>query len=172
MEVTYLSENCIKIRSKLANFVINPTEAIPKIEADAAISFLGDNIDVSRISQFSAVISGPGEYEIKGVKISSTKYPQGLVYKLSIDKMDVTVAKASALFNADNVVGAHVLIIEADRLPSDKTITAIQPNVVVLYGDKAKEAAKILKEGAGESISKFAVTLEKLPQEMEVITLG
>ncbi len=172
MEITYLGESSIKIRSKLATFVINPNASIAMTEADAIISFSNDDIDTSKVSQFRTIISGPGEYEVKGVKITSAKSGEGIVYKLSMDKLEVTLGKASAISAADNVVGAHVVIIETDGLPSDKAITSMQPNVVVLYGGKAKEAAKAIKEGAGESINKFVTTFEKLPQEMEVVTLG
>ncbi len=172
MEIALLSEASIKIRSKLASFIVDPTVAIGKTEADAVMCLEDDKVDTSQISEFRVVISGPGEYEVKGVKISSVKSGEGIVYKLSVDRMEVALAKASTLSKIESATPAHVVIINADEIPSDKTITAMQPSVVVLYGEKAVEAAKNLKEQAAAPVSKFAVTFEKLPQEMEVIVLG
>lgn len=171
MEVALLSKGSVKIRSKLATFIVDPDNTLAKTEADAVISLDGDG-DVSKISEFRAIISGPGEYEIKGVKISADKNEQGIFYKLSIDKLDVLLTKASTLSKIENALSSHVVVIHADDVPSDKVVTAMQPSVVVLYGEKAAGAARILKEGAGVPVNKFAVTFEKLPQEMEVVTLG
>ncbi|MEX2013038.1 MAG: hypothetical protein WD967_01400, partial [Candidatus Levyibacteriota bacterium] len=163
MEVALLEGNSLKIRSKFATFIINPNASIAKTEGDAVITFGIDNPDTSRVSEFRTIISGPGEYEVKGIKITSAKSPEGAVYKLSLDKLDVVLGKASAISASENVAAAHIVIIETDMLPSDKVITSMQPSVVILYGEKSKEAAKAIKEGAGEGIGKFAVTFEKLP---------
>ncbi|MBI2195562.1 MAG: hypothetical protein HYU48_00775 [Candidatus Levybacteria bacterium] len=170
MEVLYLGNGSIRIRSKLANFVVNPRASLAKTEADAIISFEED-VDTSKITEFRLIIAGPGEYEIKGVKISGTKSDAGIVYRLSLDKMDIVLSKASAISKGENI-SSHIVVVDADEVPSDKILTAMEPNVVILYGEKAKEGAKTIKEGSAEPVNKYAVTFEKLPQEMEVITLG
>lgn len=171
MEIAYLGGNCVKIRSKLANFIIDPTENISKTEADAIISLSGNEPNISKVSQFRLVVSGPGEYEIKGVKISGTKSDAGIIYRLTLDKIGVVLGKASVVSKSESV-SAHVVVLDADEVPSDKAITTMQPNVVVMYGEKAEEAANTLKEGGVGSINRFAVVYEKLPQEMEVVVLG
>ncbi|MEX2007338.1 MAG: hypothetical protein WD992_01055 [Candidatus Levyibacteriota bacterium] len=171
MEIAYLGNNCVKIRSKLANFIIDPTENISKTEADAIISLNGNESNISKVSQFRLIVSGPGEYEIKGVKISGTKSDAGIIYRLTLDKLGVILGKASLVSKSENV-SANVVVLDADEVPSDKVITAMQPNVVVMYGEKAKEAAKTLKDGGVESVNRFVVAYEKLPQEMEVVVLG
>lgn len=172
MEVALLGEGSIKIRSKLANFVVNPNALVAKTEADAIILFNNEDVDTSKVADFRAIISGPGEYEIKGVKITSIKHRDGIVYRLVMDKMDVVLGRASDISKTENIIAAHVVVIEADELPADKAITSMQPSIVIFYGEKAEEAAMAIKEGAGENVSKFVVTFEKLPQEMEVVTLG
>lgn len=173
MEITQLFPESIKIRSKTASFVTDPSANISKTEADAILCLGSDmDIDTSKIGEFRVIISGPGEYEVKGVKISSNKAGIGTFYRLSLDKMDVSLTSASSLSKIENAMQSHVVIINADALPSDKTITAMQPNVVVLYGKMAVEAGKSLKESTAPAVNKFAVTFEKLPAEMEVIVLG
>lgn len=173
MEITLLSPGSIKIRSKIASFVVNPKSDILKTEADAVIGLEdGVDIDTSNVSEFRVEISGPGEYEIKGVKLSGVVAAEAVLYKLSLDRMDVLLAKATSLSKAESVTPAHVVIIDADDIPSDKAITTMQPSVVVLYGAKAVEAAKTIKETAAAPVNKYVVTFEKLPQEMEVIVLG
>ncbi len=172
MEITLLSQGSIKIRSKIANFVVDPSSNSPKTEADAIISLDGVDPNVSKISEFRVILTGPGEYEVKGVKISSTREGGGTVYKLSLDKMEIILSYASVLSKLENTTPAHIVVINADEVPSDKVITAIQPSVIVLYGAKAAEAAKTLKEGSAAPVNKFVTSFEKLPQEMEVVTLG
>ncbi len=172
MEIVLLSEGSIKICSKIANFVVDPSSNSPKTEADAIISLGEDEPDTSKISEFRVIITGPGEYEVKGVKISSSKESDGTVYKLSLDKMELVLAKASVLSKLENTTPANIVVINADEVPSDKVITAMQPSVIVLYGQKAEESAKTLKEGSGAPVNKFVTSFEKLPQELEIITLG
>lgn len=175
MEIALLSKNCLKVRGKSSSFIINPSSDISKTEADGVLSFdASGSIDTSKISEFRVIISGPGEYEIIGVKISAIKSADSLIYRLIVDKMSVIVGRASAISpSLENIEPAHIAIVEADILPSDKTATAIQPNIVILYGEKATEAAKLLKEGTGSaSVNKFSVTFEKLPQDLEVVMLS
>jgi len=176
MEVAIISKNSLKIRTKVAGFVINPTSDISKTEADAVFSLNEDlsTVDTSKVADFRLTISGPGEYEIGGVKISINKKGSGLVYKMNIDKMTVVLGRASVIAQSlDDIDVSQVAIIEADILPSDKTIPTIQANLVIFYGEKALEAAKELKEGTDvANVEKFSVTAEKLPQEMQVVVLA
>lgn len=171
MEIALLNPGSIKIKSKLANFVVDPLSNSPKTDADVIIS-LGSEVNSSKITDFRLIIQGPGEYEVKGVKVSGEKANLGGIFKLTLDKLNVVLAKASDLSKADKAGEANVVVINADDAVSDKAITTMAPNVVVFYGEKAVEAAKALKENSADAVSKYAVTFDKLPQEMEVVVLG
>ncbi len=171
MEITLLSPNSIKIRSKLINFVVDPVVTNSKTEAEVIVS-LGEKIDTSKVSDFRLIISGPGEYEASGVKISGEKNKTGNLYKLSLDRLNVCLAKASVLSKAENSSEIQIVIINTDEISVDKIITSMQPKVVILYGENALEAAKTIKEGIENTVNKYAVTFDKLPQEMEVVVLG
>lgn len=176
MEVAIVGKNSLKIRSKTAGFAVSPTSDISKIEADVVLS-LNENLDsinTSKVADFRLIISGPGEYEISGVKISSNKKDSGIVYKVNLDKMDVVLGKASTIAKLlDDVDGSQVAIIEADELPTDKAITTLQANLVIFYGEKAQESAKMFKEGTEiVTVGKFSMTSEKLPEEMQVVVLA
>ncbi len=171
MEVALLDLGSIKIRSKIATFVVDPTINIPKTEAVGVVLLGSVNANTSKVAESRVILAGPGEYEVKGVKITSIKSDGGALYKLELDRMNVVVATGSALSKAENAPEAQVVIINADSLPSDKVITAMQSNVVILYGEKKLEAAKILKDVQIAPVNKFSVTSDKLPQELEVVVL-
>lgn len=171
MEVALLAPNSIKIRSKIASLVVNPSSSVPKTEADAVILMGPSTADTSKISDFRVTLAGPGEYEINGVKITSVKSDKGSLYKLALDKMGIILATASSLSKIDNAPESQVVIMDADIIPSDKSITSMQASVVIFYGEKRYEAAKTLKDEAIAPIGKFSVTSEKLPQELEVVIL-
>jgi L-ascorbate metabolism protein UlaG (beta-lactamase superfamily) len=77
MEITHIGHSAFKIRGKSATLVTDPFNAeklglkFPEIEADIiTVSHQhSDHNDVTRITGNPIVISGPGEYERKGVKI-------------------------------------------------------------------------------------------------------
>jgi hypothetical protein len=83
MDITLLSKNSIKIRGKKAAFIIDPLD-IQKNNADAII-LLSKKADLSKVDEYRVVISGTGEYEVAGVKISGVKAGEGVVFSFFMD---------------------------------------------------------------------------------------
>jgi len=66
----------------------------------------------------------------------------------------------------------QVAVVNANNDFNEAFITALEPKMTVLYGDKKLDAAKLLGAENVASVSKITVVKDKLPEKMEVITLG
>jgi hypothetical protein len=167
MEISKLSDG-VKIKSKLATLGVNPFNA--KGVIDAAI-LLEKTYDKKTIDGEPLILVGPGEYEIKGVKING--FGQEIFgYTARIDSVRVSIIKASGLSKTKDIPEeSDIVIIETDMLPDQKAIAGLNARVIVLYGTNAQETAKNLGKEVSP-ISKYVITKDKLPSEMEVIILG
>src|SRR3989344_5861765 len=105
MEIQYIGHSSFKIRGKNASVVCDPYDPqftglkFPKISAEiVTISHNhGDHNNSEGVSDKTLVISGPGEYEVKGVKVVGlSTYHDGkegkergknTIYRIDIDKI-------------------------------------------------------------------------------------
>lgn len=167
-----LFDNSLKIKTKKATLAVDPRTGIAKFDADAIIA-LGKDIDTTRINNFRLIIEKAGEYEVSGLKISGFKTENGMVFILSTDSTNTLLASASSLekISADKIGECQIAIINADTIPNQTVITAIEPRIVVLYGEKSKDAAKNLGKETSMS-SKASFPEDKLPEELNVLVLG
>ncbi len=173
MDIQSLGKNSLKIKIKKSTLAIDPETSIQKIDADA-ILLIDKQGDVSRINNSRVVISGEGEYEVAGLKIVGISTGEEPMFVLNSDNVNVLLTKASSLkeISTEKLGDYKIVVINADSEISESMVTAMEPNVVILYGEKAKEGAKVLgKEGAVIS-GKLSVSEDKLPEEMEVMLLG
>jgi hypothetical protein len=51
-------------------------------------------------------------------------------------------------------------------------VTALEPKITVLYGDKKEESAKKLGAESVNMVPKVTILKDKLPEEMEIAVLG
>lgn len=174
MDVTLLNENTLKIKGKNASIIINPSTSTLKTEADAIIllksdlSFNPDKIEGSRIT-----IKGPGEYEISGVKISTTKVEGDQVVRIDVDNVKVLVGSGVSIEKIhDKIEESQVVVINSDDEFNHSILTSLEPNVILIYGAKKADVAKSLGKDEVISASKYSTSSDKLPAEMEVILLG
>lgn len=172
MDIAILGEDVVKIRSKNTSFVVDPVKSMVKVNADA-ILLLNNNmhVDTTRVLDQRIIISGGGEYEVGGVKISGIKVLGGIVYSLFLDSCLVVLGKVSDISRLqDTTLSCEVALLLAD---SDlKSIVAkLEPKIVLLYGDKKMEGARSLGKVGIEPVQKFT-TKGKLPEDMEVVVLG
>lgn len=174
MEVALVSKDVIKIRGKRASLVVNPMNLGVKIATDAILLFHDSTshsfpkIEGSRLTIYDA-----GDYEVSGIKISSVGSKDGVVYTVGMDGMSVLLTESSALKTSQWDLGEFQAVVVKVNEPLDASvITGVSPNVVILYGEHALEIAKSLGKGNVAPALKYATTLEKLPEEMEVVVLG
>jgi len=177
VDIAIVGKNSLKIKGKQITFIVDPTPDMPKTSADAIILLngvsppAGGNIDTSKVTDSRITINGAGGYEVGGVKISTAKTPKGILYSLSIDDVSVILGSATDAkiegFNA-----CSVAVINADNDFNESFVTALEPKITVLYGEKKIEAAKAIGAENISSVSKITITKDKLPEKMEIVVLG
>lgn len=172
MDISIVGENSIKLKGKQATFIVDPVKEMPKTSADAVVLLNGsNNIDVGRVTDYRIVIDGAGGYEVGGIKISGTKTPKGILYRLSIDDISIILGSAAdAKTEGFNV--CQVAVVNTTEDFNEISITALEPKITVLYGDKKTESAKKLGAENVTLVPKMTITKDKLPEKMEVVVLG
>lgn len=174
MDISIISKNSIKIRGKRVSFIIDPSSDGPKISADAVI-YLSNGLPVNapRVEGYRVIIKGQGEYQVEGAMIVGVRTDKGYVYRITVDGMQVLVAKASDIskFKGD-MDSSEILILNADSEIEASVVTNMEPRTVILYGEKKEDAAKILGKNEIKKTEKATLSKEQLPEMMEVIALG
>jgi hypothetical protein len=172
VDISVIDGNSIKLKGKQATFIVDPVKQMPKTSADGIILLAGkSNVDISRVTDFRIVIDGPGEYEVGGVKISGTKTPKGTLYDLSIDNINVILG-STAEIKAEGFNACQIAVVNTTGDFNESSLTALEPKISVLYGEKKIEAAKALGAEAVIPVSKISAIKDKLPEKMEVVVLS
>lgn len=175
MDISILGNQSIRIKGKKVTFIVDPMKDIPKTPADAIVLLNGingkNNIDMSRVTDSRIVIDGPGGYEVGGAKMSGILTPNGTLYRLSVDDIDMIIGNVTES-KAEGFNSCQVLIVNANEGFSESFVTALEPKITVLYGDKKNESAKTLGLESITSTPKVTVVKDKLPEKMEIFILG
>jgi len=173
VDISVVDNSSIKIRGKSASFIVDAPTSGPKLSADGVISLTSAAVNTSRISDSRIVISGPGEYEVNGIKISGIAIDGGIVYRLIVDEIEIVLGKLSELAKADlKISSCDIALLNADSDLKESVVTALEPRFVVMYGDKKKDLLKAMGKENVSPTSKFTITKDKLPEEMGVAVLG
>ncbi len=167
MEIALVGPTSLRIKGKLAALAVDPV-AKTKILAEAVLLLSGKDAQVegSRLS-----ISGAGEYEVGGVKITALKHESSIAYYVSLDGMTVLVAKASGLKGKENLRDVEIAVVLADGLVDPSILATVADGLAIFYGPFAKENMHAMGKNV-EPVGKYATTKEKLPVEMEVVLLS
>ncbi len=171
MDITILAPESIKIKGKLASFIIQAGAVKGKNQADAIIFFDRNPLDSSFAEGVRLAMSGPGEYEIAGVKVGGTKNTDTTVYYLSIDSMVVLAGKASGIKGKDSLRDSDVACVYADSVVDTSALASLGAHVVIFYGPQAKENVAALGKEAVAS-AKYTIARDKLPVDLEVVLLA
>jgi len=172
MEVALLDKTSLRIKSKHTNFVVDPFEKLSKTSTDAVLILSGDSVNLSKVTDYRVVIKSPGEYEVGGIKISAIDIDGSTVYGLTVDNVDVLLAKTSSVAKVSEKLKEYqVAIFNVDSEINQTVVTALEPRVVILYGEKAADAAKALGKEDAQVLQKFSAAEDKLPEEMQVVLL-
>lgn len=172
VDISIIGNNSIKLKGKGATFIVDPTSALPKTASDAIILLNGSsNMDVARVTDSRITIDGPGGYEVGGVKVSGTKTAKGTLYKLLIDDVSIVLGSATDK-ELEGFNECRVAIVNTNSDFNEAFVTALEPKIAVMYGDKKAESAKQLGVESTSPVPKITVTKDKLPEKMEVVVLG
>ena len=172
MDIAIFGKTSIKLKGKKVSLIVDPSKAMPKTSADGIILLNGyGDIDISRVTDSRIIIDGAGGYEIGGAKISGTTTNKGTLYRIVIDEIVIIIGRAAET-KAEGFSACQVAIVNTDSDFNESFVTALEPKMVLLYGEKSKEEAKALGVESITSVSKITATKDKLPEKMETVVLN
>lgn len=170
MDITLLNPQSVKIKGKHITFVVGTPQT--STTADAVL-FLANPKGKLHVEEARLLLQAPGEYEIGGTKITAIGAGAEIAYFLKVDGIDVCVLCSSAGQKiVENAKECKVAIMFDTDTVQDTLVTALSPQVLVLFGDNAREGAKVLGKEDVIPTKKYTTALEKLPTEMEVVVLA
>src|SRR5258708_7303992 len=170
MEITRVSEESIKIKGKQVSVLINPLPEKIKTGADIVVFFerTPKAFDPAAVEGLKLVVEGPGEYEVGGAKIIGERHGDMYYYLISLDGLELIVAKGSTLATLKEFLReAQMACVFADMLINQSMIAALNASVLLFYGEKAEENVRALGKEDVDAVSKYAITREKIPSEMQ-----
>lgn len=170
MEVALIGPSSLRLRGKTVTLVVDPQESKAKIQADA-VMLLHDLSTASIVEGSRLTMAGPGEYEVGGVKITGIKNAGNTSYYLTLDGVSLVIACTSSLIGKESLRDVDIAVLFADSLVDQSALATITNGVALFYGPQAQENAKALGKET-QTISKYVVSKDKLPAEMEVVLLA
>ncbi|HWY80185.1 MAG TPA: hypothetical protein VNW29_07545 [Candidatus Sulfotelmatobacter sp.] len=167
MEIALLPNSVLRIKGKNATFVVNPQGAVV---ANAAL-LLDPNAEYE--SEEVVTLSGAGEYEIGGAKLTGLRNEKSVLYSIHIDGMDVAVGTIILLSEMQHKLKEHnLIIVNCENIIDASFLTSLAVNAVIFYGEKATEVAQGFEKEKLKTMNKYTASLGKLPAEMETILLS
>lgn len=188
MDISYLGHASFRLKGKTAAVVVDPYgpevgPKFPKVESDiVAVSHQHfDHNSIDQVAGEPFVISGPGEYEVKGVEVvgvssfhdnkQGSERGTNTIYNFRIDRVNVchlgdlgqtslTDAQVEEIGNVDVLllpVGGHFTI---DASEANKIASQLEPRIIIPMHFKDSETKvaelagveKFLKEIGKESL--------------------
>lgn len=168
MEIAYLSKSGLRIKGKQATIAIDPQD---KSSYDAVLLLTKISEEVIK-QEDGILITGAGEYEIGGIKITCMRSDADLFYSIIVDGVEVLVGKLDSLEKMQHKLKEyHIVVVNCVEEVNASFITSLAENVVMFYGDKAKEISASFGKENVKIMNKFSSTKDKLPTEVETILL-
>jgi L-ascorbate metabolism protein UlaG (beta-lactamase superfamily) len=148
MELTFVGLGCVRLRGRDVQVVIDPippgaAPGLPKLTPDIVVRTEGD-------TDFAALrpadgrpqeVSGPGEYELRGVRVFGLPAGRNTIMRVEIDEVRVTaVGRLRRQLTEDEIEAlGHVDVLLAPVGGDDaytateaaKLVSAIEPAIVV-----------------------------------------
>lgn len=171
MEIAILAKGTVRIKGKTSSLVVDPDQK-ERVGANG-ILLLGKSPEEIEMQEESVVVSGPGEYEIAGIKISGVKNEGETVYTIRVEGVELLLGRLSALDKMQHKLKDHnIVAVDCNAVVPASFITSLANNVIIFYGEKAEEVSHAFGKENIKQLSKYASTLEKLPTEVETILLA
>lgn len=168
MEIAVLPKNALKLKGKQTTLVVNPSD---KATPYSGAILLGPAVKPS--SMDGVVISGPGEYEVGGIKISGTREGSDMVYTMIIDGVGILLGETEAIVKTQGKLKENnVAILFTSTVTDASLATGLATNAVLFYGEKADEVVRTFAKENVKTMPEYQITSEKLPQEIETVLLA
>jgi len=173
VDVALVSEKTIRIKGKTSTVIVDPTSSMSKSEASTIILTHPEDSTLSeaKVEGSRITIKGPGDYEVGGIKIVAVKVNSGFSYLIDVDDVKLLVGKGSEVMGIyEKIEAFHIAVINADKEFKYSQIPSLDVNVVLVYGEKKEDVVKSLGKNS-QKMSKYSVTYDNLPSEMQLIIL-
>ncbi len=189
MVINWYGEGCFKVASGPLTLVSDPFESgigltPPRFKTDLVLKTGGYGAYASEKDAETRLVSGPGEYEVKGIEISGFPSGVGAVYMVRMEDMRLVflgglVGELSADVQ-EQLIGAHILFVPAGGSPQLEAkdvatlIKKLEPKIVIASFFKIPELkrnAEDLKELEKAMGQKFEV-VDKLTIKVKEIGEG
>lgn len=168
MEIALLPRESLKIKGKHASIVVNPQD---KTQYNAAL-LIGMDQNAIKLNEDTVLFNGPGEYEAGGIKITGIKNNENLAYSIIVDGIDMLIGQLSALEKMQQKLNENSIVIAlTGQAANADFLTSLTSHVIIFSGAGAKETARTLEKDEVKSMSKYQITLDKLPAEIETVVL-
>jgi hypothetical protein len=169
MEIAVLPKGGVRIKGKQATLIVGSSDVTPGV--NALLLYAYDETG-EPIKDEVLVIDSPGDYEVSSVKISTFRNASDLAHSFSMDGIDVVIGKLAAMERMQSKLGEHqIVVLFADSVSDASFATNLVTNTLVFYGVQGKEVAEKVAKGVLQELSKYVVTMDKLPAEVETVLL-
>jgi len=169
MEIALLQKSGLRIKGKQATVAIDPQD---KSFYEAVLTIEKSPEEIAK-QENSIIISGTGEFEIGGIKMTGVQSETGMLYSLGVDGVDILVGKLDSLDKMQHKLKEHnIVVVDCNAEGSATFITSLTENVVIFYGEKAKEVVASFGKENVKELNKYSSTKDKLPAEVETIILA
>lgn len=181
MEISLLSKESLKIRGK--NSALAVDSASPKDSTSTSAdkkdksiysAVIGLNLSADELltQSGSVVIDRPGEYEVGGIKMNATQGDGGIIFNPIVDGIEILLGKLSTFEKMQHKLKEqHIVIVYVDCAINASFITSLASHALIFYGKTVGEITKSLGAENTKHLSKYSITFDKLPQEVETIIL-
>ncbi len=208
MDILPLGHSSFKLRGKTVTLVTDPFDStftglkFPKHTACDIVTVSHEHKDHNAIAQLEGdpfVVSGAGEYDIKGVDIIAFATEHGgdqeeknIVYRIEMDEVAIVhlgdVGRQLTAAEIDLLDGVDILFVPVggkytvDAVQAKKIISDIEPAIVVpmhysrpgLSFTDLSPVSVFLKEMEKEQVvaqPKLSISRAKMPEEMQIVVL-
>lgn len=212
MDIYWFGQSCFKIKGKNTSVIIDPYDPestglklpVKEMEAQVVLSTHShaDHSNTGAVGGGPLLITGPGEYEVKGVTIngiqtyhdnaSGSEKGRNTVYHILIDGVNIvhvgdlghilTEEQSSEIDQTDILMIPVGGVYTIDSEVAAKVVAQLEPRIIIpmhydIPGSKSglEGVEHFLKEMAKENVEpvqKLTITKDKLPDEPTVVLLN
>lgn len=153
MDVVFVSDKSIKIKSKNNTFVVNPQKKI-----DEGIVILTKKPDSYKEYEDKIVIDGPGEFEVSGVSIKGESTKGNIFFEFWEDNQRLLLLSSTDLEKSKEADDYTATVVLSEETLTNEGINQITSGVVIVVGD-------VLPAGNKEEVKKTEkINLKKIEE--------
>lgn len=169
MEIALLPHTTLRIKGKQMTLGV---DQVDKNNSRATIALRFGRKDFRPVDD-NVLITGAGDYEIGGIKITGTRSGSKVVFSIAVDGIDVLLGKLTALEAMQHKLKEHnIVVVLCDGAVSTASfLTSLTSNAVLFYGEKAPEVSQSFGKDNVKAMPKYLTTKDKLPTEVETVIL-